>query len=134
MLSRFQQEQDGSGADSWTTSSAHITPPLPVIKIIQIDAKPYGDAIAFAKDSAISFDGTVNYGNLLLVCDRSQEAEAVFKELFQRASTQQELDTAAEEIARSLRAEDGNSIRANTWLQSLKLALSAAASQPSEKY
>jgi hypothetical protein len=57
-----------------------------------------------------------------LIADKSAEAEALFRELYQSAGTQQDLATATEGLARSLRAEDGTLARANAWLLSLQQA------------
>jgi hypothetical protein len=82
---------------------------------IKVDASLYKGALD-QLSLKTRFSDRVGYAHLLLAADRGQDAEKVFRELFQIASNQADLTTAAEGIAKALRAQDGNVARANAWL------------------
>jgi hypothetical protein len=118
---RNQQAMASDQGDSPSTQPAN-----PVLGIA-IDATPYKATLRkFSLRTA--FKDRVNYGNLLLAAGKCGEAEKVYRELYELAATQEELDTAVEGVARSLRAEDGSLGRANAWLAGLQKT--SAATQP----
>ncbi|HTV47283.1 MAG TPA: hypothetical protein VMG59_02455 [Phycisphaerae bacterium] len=139
----FRAEQSGSGAGNANSSNqteadvvAGNAPPsqsASMLQSVQIDQTLYNTAIGkWNAQSTVSgkFYDYVAYGNLLLMADRGQDAQNVFTRLFQLANTQQELNDAAEGIARSMRAEDGTVFRANAWLISLQKQSGAPAAAP----
>jgi len=95
---------------------------------VKVDSSLYDAAIQawLGKNKRIS--DRVCYGDLLLAADKPADAEKLFKECYQLATTPEDLTKSTEGIAKSLRAEDGNVGRANTWLAALQQA--AAATQP----
>jgi hypothetical protein len=124
IVHRFRNEQAASAS-----GAAAATQPAGMLKGVVIDGKPYEDAITAWASRTKRFNDRVDYGNLLLAADRGDEAEKLFRELYQLATTPADLAVATEGISRSLRAEDGNVGRANAWLVSLQQG-SAAATQP----
>jgi hypothetical protein len=119
IVREFRTEQSGAGANNADSG----TQPTPMLQSVTVDATPYNDAInKWNAKSTISgkFYDYFPYGNLLLLADRGQDAQKVFTQLYQLATTQDELNDAAEGIARSMRAEDGTVFRANAWLLSLQ--------------
>ena len=93
-----------------------------MLKSVKVDPQPFAEAIRKRENASSKFADRLGYGNLLLAADRSSDAEALFRQLYQSASTQQDLAAATEGLAGSLRAEDGNLARANAWLLSLQQA------------
>jgi hypothetical protein len=119
IVSEFRTEQSGAGANNADSG----TQPAPMLQSVQIDPTLYNTAIGkWNAQSTLSskFYDFVAYANLLLMADRGQDAQKVFTQLYQLATTQDELNDAAEGIARSMRAEDGTVFRANAWLLSLQ--------------
>jgi hypothetical protein len=114
IASKFRDEQAAASAGGATTQSSGAT-----LKSISVDPQPYADAIQ-TWSSQLKFANRIEYGDLLLAADRCDEAEKTFRELYELAASQAELDMAAEGIARSIRDEDGNVARANAWLLSLQ--------------
>jgi hypothetical protein len=129
---RFINEQaDASStptADDGATTqpSRELSVGTTMLSTIKIDTKLYDGPIDTLAPRTKFLD-RVRYGDLLLASDRGQDAEKVFRELFQLAKSQKELTTATEGIACSLRAEDGTVVRANAWLQSLQQTDQASA-------
>jgi hypothetical protein len=105
------------GLDSNPSSepSSSESTPLPFLKDIPIELKPYEIALDFWRVRH-SFKSQLYYANLLLITDQGVKAEAVFRELYLAAADQNSIDIATEGIARALRAEDGTLARANAWL------------------
>jgi len=122
---RFRLEQTvGEAPTSSPTDESALPattePGNSILKSIAIDEDVYDAAIKDWSSRSVEFSDRVSYANVLLAADHCQDAEKVFRELYHLASTQKELNTAIEGIARSLRAEDGNVARANAWLLSLQ--------------
>jgi hypothetical protein len=119
IVREFRIEQSGAGANNADSG----TQPAPMLQSVTVDAASYNDAInKWNAKSTVSgkFYDYFPYANLLLLADRGQDAQKVFTQLYQLATTQDELNDAAEGIARSMRAEDGTVFRANAWLLSLQ--------------
>ena len=129
IVHRLRDEQ-ATAAESPTTSpsdataSAATTRPS-MISSIAIDASVYQWGLDHWSKRTIVFNDRVGYANLLLAADRGHDAEKVFRDLYQFAAKPADLTTAAEGIARALRAEDGNVGRANAWIMSLQQAAGA---------
>ncbi|HVS70794.1 MAG TPA: hypothetical protein VHQ47_06040 [Phycisphaerae bacterium] len=109
---KFREEQAQASAGKPPAGDA-------IFKSVTIDDKPFETALGSWK-AKTRFIDRVCYGDLLLAADKGSDAEKLFKELFQLATTQDELTMATEGIAKSLRAEDGNVARANVWLTTLQ--------------
>jgi hypothetical protein len=130
---RFRDEQANASAPADAADASQVgatqstTEPTvaSTLKSIVIDQSIYKAAIADWSQRSVEFSERVSYGNILLAADRCEDAEKVYRELYKLASTQKELDSATEGIARTLRAEDGNVNRANAWLLSLQQAAGA---------
>jgi hypothetical protein len=139
IVHRFRKEQfDASNlpslpsvqdSPSVTKPSDQVSAETPLLKSVHIDTQSLTAGLQTWSVHHSNFHDRVGYGNLLLVADRSEDAEKLFRELYQSAATEPELITAIEGIARSLRAEDGTVARANVWLLSLKQAARAADSE-----
>jgi len=132
LATRFRSEQAIAGcraadAAAGTDRKVESTPALePILQTIHIDSSIYNEPItAWAEKSR--FSDRAGYANLLLLADRCDEAEKVFRDLFQAASSQQELNLAMDGIARTLRAEDSNVTRADIWLLTLRQSAVAGA-------
>jgi hypothetical protein len=116
IVRRFRSEQAAAAkAPSPASGQAAPATASPMLLAVKIDEVPYKEALQKLSFKT-RFSDRVGYGNLLLAADKGQDAEKVFRELFQMAATQGDLTTAAEGIAKSLRAQDGNVARANAWL------------------
>jgi hypothetical protein len=122
---RFRQEQAGASSPSGPSTQSSERP---MLKSVAIDSSPYAQAIK-RWSTRTKFSDRAGYANLLLAADNAPDAEKVFRQLAALAATQDEANLAAEGIARSLRAEDGNLARANAWLASLQQSAQPA-SQP----
>jgi hypothetical protein len=139
IANRFRDEQSRasaaamSEADPGTRPSAQSQLPgtakgeAAMLKSVVIDGKLYAGALESWSNRRTRIGDRVGYGNLLLVADKPLEAEAIFRELYKTAISPQDLSTAAEGLARCLRAEDGTLARANAWLTSLQRAGQPAA-------
>jgi hypothetical protein len=132
IVRRFRAEQATSGnsvvSDS-TDADMGATPGMPstqpsggvsMVKSIEVDPAIFADEIVFRSKRDQRFADRSSYANVLLMADRASEAERIFHEQFQLAGTQAELNEAVEGIARCMRAEDGNVVRANAWLVTLQ--------------
>jgi hypothetical protein len=122
IVREFRIEQSGAAANG-TGTNPQATQQNSILQSVQIDATLYNTAIGkWNAQSTLSskFYDFVAYANLLLMADHGQDAQKVFTQLYQLATTQDELNDAAEGIARSMRAEDGTVFRANAWLLSLQ--------------
>ena len=108
---RYQQAMASAAAYGTTRPSVQVS----MLQSVHVDGQPYHDAILNIVDS-------VGKANLLLAADRPTEAEAIFRKIYLSAQTQAELSTGIDGIARSLRAEDGNVGRADSWLLALQQA------------
>jgi tetratricopeptide (TPR) repeat protein len=123
---RFINEQstaDGTTPDAAGAQSATQPTATSILQSIQIDPTLYADALNKWKAKTVltgNFDDFASYANVLLVADQADQAEKIFETLYKQATTQDDLNSAIEGIARSMRAEDGNVDRANTWLLSLQ--------------
>jgi len=126
IVRRFKAEQSAAG-DS--TSSPGATTQPAMLAAVAIDDQPYSAALKHLQ-STTRFRDRVAYGNLLLAAGHAQEAEALFRHLYQLADTQDNLAIATEGLARSLRAEDGTIARANAWLLALRQGSQAPDTQP----
>jgi hypothetical protein len=94
VVRKFRNEQ--------AQASQGNAPEKAMLKEIVIDATPFEAALkTFGGKSR--FSDRVAHGNLLLVCDKGEDAEKLFRELYQLAATQEELTQATEGIARSER-------------------------------
>jgi hypothetical protein len=115
---RFRQEQiDGQIAPPGSeTQPASLQKPTAALAKIKIDAAAYEAA---AKDILdVDYDSLVRRGNLLLLADHAAEAKSCFETALQLASEKnqpQNANTAAEGVARSLKALDGAIGRANAY-------------------
>lgn len=87
----------------------------PILPTIAVDAGPYQKALADAEKLRGYARDTVS-GNLLLLCDRAEEAVAAFKQAADEASDTQYPD-AVENVARALRAQTGGVAAANAYLR-----------------
>jgi hypothetical protein len=92
----------------------------PILKGITIDEKPWDAAIQTWSSKTTKAADRGGYANLLLAADRGKEAEAVFREIYMSATTNEDYVTGAEGIAKSLRAEDWTVARSNAWLASIE--------------
>ena len=122
IIRRFQKEQ-GAASSTPLASAADqgaATQPGAMLKSVKINESPFRDAIDRWGNMTLYTEQRVSYGNVLLAADRGADAEKLFRELYQVATSQDELITATEGIARSMRAEDGNVARADAWLASLQ--------------
>jgi hypothetical protein len=108
-------------ADGANAAAGSATRPISsVLASVKVDAGPYKKAIA-ARQTGKSYDLLVERGNLLLLADRTPEAEAAFAEAFDIATQGREtLAAAIENHARAMRAADGTVARANAWIISLR--------------
>ncbi len=79
-----------------------------------MDGGPYEGALKDVLDD--DFDSQMRRGNLLLLMDRPKEAKAAFERAAMLAADKQ-ASTAAEGVARSIKAEDGTIGRANAYVQ-----------------
>lgn len=108
----------------------------PVLQSVQFDVfqrLSYDAAVKIWSAKNTRFTDRVAYGHLLLVADKSADAEKLFRDLYQVATTQDELTQATEGIAKAIRAQDGNLARANKWLAALPkqtLPTTAPATRP----
>ena len=128
---RFINEQNI--AASAATDGSTTQPATPMLKTVQIDPTLYADALKKWKARTVltgDFNDFASYANVLLVADQADQAEKIFESLYKQATTQDDLNTAIEGIARSMRAEDGNVGRANAWLLSLQKASATPAAAP----
>jgi hypothetical protein len=107
IVRKFRNEQ--------AQASQGTAPEKAMLKEIVVDSGPFEAALRVMATKTRYID-RVAYGNLLLIADKGEDAEKLFRELYQVAATQEELTQATEGIARALRAEDGNVARANAWL------------------
>jgi hypothetical protein len=122
IVRRFKKQQAAASQMQNDGDSATASPPPgngSMLKSVKIDSAVYEDGL---KEWATKtdFDQRVNYANLLLISDRCADAEQIFRELYQTADSDQNLQVAMDGIARTLRAEDGDVARTNAWLISLQ--------------
>ncbi len=122
IVRRFRNEQ------AQASQVPPIVPEKAMLKDVVINTLPYDTGLNTFKGKP-KFADRVGYGYLLLVTDKGDEAEKLFRELFQMAVTQDELTQATEGIARALRAEDGHVARANAWLVKVGQSATAPATQ-----
>ncbi len=106
IVRKFRAEQSAASAAGGAAGDA-TTAPAGILSTAKIDDSIYKETLE-KWSPKLKFADRVGYGNLLLLADKGAEAEKVYRELYALASTQEELATATEGIARSLRAEDGN--------------------------
>jgi hypothetical protein len=116
---QFRHEQAveskiGVGA---ATEPSDASPAGLMLKSISVDAKLYDDGLTEFERRSRRFADRVAYANLLLVADKADQAEAIFRELLGSARNQDQINQAYDGVARSLRAEDGNLARANAYLR-----------------
>ena len=86
-----------------------------VLQGIKIDDKVFQSSLNMGKTKT-AFRDRLGYGDLLLAADKPEEAEKVFREVYQTAETQDQVNQSLEAIAKSLRDQDGNPTRADAWL------------------
>lgn len=96
-----------------------------VLASIKVDGQQYDAAIR--QLSGEDYTSLISRGNLLLLADRPKEAQEVFERAYMIADNNQ-LNAASENLARAMRAEDGNVARANAW--ALSIRPKSAATQP----
>src|SRR5271170_5776091 len=119
---RFLNQQS-SASDVTPDAGTTTQPATPMLTTIQIDPTLYADSLNKWKNRTVltgDFNDFASYANVLLVADQPNQALKIFETLYKQASMQDDLNTAIEGIARSMRAQDGNVGRANAWLLSLQ--------------
>jgi hypothetical protein len=119
---KFRSEQLAASlpADADAPAGPDVAYGEPILKGVTIDASIWETAIQTwaAKTDRASDRG--GYANLLLAADRGKEAEAVFREIYLSAASNEDYVIGAEGIARALRTEDGTIARSNAWLASIE--------------
>jgi ribosomal protein S7 len=90
---------------------------LPSLSSIQVDSSIYSKQLDALKVNG-DFNHRLIFGNMLLVTDKGQEAEQIFRDLLNSAKDETEKSLAIEAVGRALRTEDGNVGRANEWIAS----------------
>lgn len=88
-----------------------------ILGSIHVNSEPYDAAIR--KRVAEDFVTLTERGNLLLLADRVKDAKDVFERAYVVADDMQ-LALASENLARAMKAEDGNIARANEWVLSIR--------------
>jgi hypothetical protein len=111
---RFEHEQAQSASIGATSQPSEAR--QSVLKAIRVDVNLYDDGVVEWVLHGDKFYDRLMYGTILLAADQGEQAERVYRDCYNAASTQEELNWAAEGVARSLRAQDGSLIRANAWL------------------
>jgi len=131
LLDRFIQQQ-AAAAQPQTASAdgAPASPPVDlgenVLKSIAIDPTPYAAKIADLAAGPQDFETLSARGNLLLLSDKGAEAKEVFETALKLAFDQKHVSAGMANVARALRARDGNVSAANAYLMSLRNQPSAA--------
>ncbi len=120
-LKKFRLEQ--MEAAQLDTAAAAKGASTPTMTAIVINPKPYDAAIP--KLPGESYKSLMGRGNLMLMVGQCQPAKDVFELAYAMAETK-DLAQATENLARCMKAEDGNSARANAWIESLRPKLQAA--------
>ncbi len=96
--------------------------PASVLDAVKVDPAVFKKGLdlwkARANATGAKFLDKIYYGNLLLASGRPEEAEKMFRDMY-TASTGADRTSAADAVARALRAQDGNLGRANAWLASV---------------
>jgi hypothetical protein len=115
---QFRAEQVAASRSAFQGTAP---PGTSVLKSIKIDDSDLEAAIERWKNQS-GFNNRARYANLLLMDDHADEAMAVFRDLYLTATDADQLATATDGIARSLRAEDGNAARADAWLLAMEAA------------
>lgn len=112
IVKRFRQEQvDGPDA---VTEEVPTTRPKSILSGISVPAVVINQPIRKKQIMRGGIQSLIADGNLLLLADRPQEAEALFRKA-QALATAEDLAVATEGVARAIRAEDGVVGRANAW-------------------
>lgn len=88
-----------------------------VLGSIRVSAEPYSDTLC--NYGGEDFANLTARGNLLLLADRTREAGDVFERAYVVADDHQ-VNLASENIARAMKAVDGNISRANEWVLSIR--------------
>lgn len=91
--------------------------PRTVLAGIKVDDAQYADALD--RQTGDSFNGLQEWGNLLLLSDKPEDARKIFEAAY-KIATDKQLPTATECLARTMRAQDGSVARANAWVISLR--------------
>jgi len=121
ILRRFRQQQtEGAKIPGADGSPASSDLGDNVLKSIVVDPKPYQDAIARLAAGRQAYETLTHRGNLLLLSDKGAEAKTVFESALDLATTQKEITDGVANIARAIRARDGNIAAANAYLMSLR--------------
>jgi len=122
IVPKFRSEQNEASRMVTDATSQPETPAAnpQILKSVKIDDGMFADALKAWSQKTQEFNDRVSYGNLLLAANHGQDAEKLFRELYKMAATDKELSAAADGLARTLRAEDGNVARASFWLLSLQ--------------
>lgn len=118
IVQKFRAEQADAAA-------GRPAPETSIMKSIKIDATIYEDALKEYK-AKTDVRGKISYGDLLLAADKGEEAEKVFREVY-TVATATDLTNAAEGIAKALRAQDGNAVRAAAWYKDIQASLATQA-------
>jgi len=116
IVEKFRQEQiDGAKPTTEPTDVVRTSAVLPQIKV---DATPYEAAVKDIVDG--DYDSQMRLGNLLLLTDKPKEAKVAFETALALSMDKQgAASTAAEGVARSIRAQDGTVGRANAFAMSV---------------
>ena len=116
IVEKFRQEQiDGAKPTTEPTDVVRTSAVLPQIKV---DATPYEAAVKDIVDG--DYDSQMRLGNLLLLTDKPKEAKVAFETALALSMDKQgAASTAAEGVARSIRAHDGTVCRANAFAMSV---------------
>jgi hypothetical protein len=88
-----------------------------LLSTVKVDPEPYENALK--REQGESFGALTATGNLLLLSDKPEEAMRVFEKAYVIASEDQ-LTTAAESLARAMKAIDGTIGRANAFVLSIR--------------
>jgi hypothetical protein len=121
LLDRFVQQQSAAAAPATQPTDLGEN----VLKSIQVDPYPYQAKIADLAAGPQDFDTLTARGNLLLLSDKGAEAKEVFDKALSLAFDQKHVSTGVANVARALRARDGNVAAANAYLLSLRTQASA---------
>jgi tetratricopeptide (TPR) repeat protein len=88
-----------------------------VLESIMIDEALLGNALENVKMD--TFENLNSWGNLLLISGNAKDAQAVFEKAY-KIAPEDKLPLATENLARVMRAQDGNVSRANAWILSVR--------------
>lgn len=113
----FREEQV-AGAATRPADAATQPAQCPTLASIRVDAAPY-EAAAANLAGAGDYNSLTGAGNLYLLADKPAEARAMFDRAYAIAPENQ-VAQATENIARTIKAQDGTIGRANGWILSLR--------------